>query len=131
MSRICPFIAGVALSLAAVALPCAARTLQLEDYLKWEFVDNPQISPNGKTILYTRSRVHAVEDRVDRELWAMDADGQHNRRLLHAVTEVHWSPDGTRIAYLDNTEGGREIFVRRMDAEDSTRMSAVQFRRAH
>jgi dipeptidyl aminopeptidase/acylaminoacyl peptidase len=112
-------IAGAALSLTLLAQPGFARTLQLEDYLKWEFVGNPQISPDGKTILYTRSRVNAAEDRFDSEWWAMNSDGSDNRRLMQGVSEVRWSPDSARIAYLQNTERGPEIFVRRMHREDS------------
>ena len=116
-------IAGAALSLTLLAPPCFARTLQLEDYLKWEFVRNPQISPDGKTILYTRSRVNAAEDRIDSEWWAMNSDGSDNRRLMHGVSEVRWSPDSTRIAYLDDTERGPEIFVRRMDSGSTTQIT--------
>ncbi len=112
-------IAGLALSLSSLSLPSDARTLRLEDYLDLEKVADPQISPDGKTILYTRSWVNVPEDRYENELWVMDADGGRNRRLLKSAANVRWSPDGTRIAYLDGTERGSEIFVRWMDAQGS------------
>jgi Tol biopolymer transport system component len=117
MSCVCLLMGGAALGLTMLAPPCSARTLQLEDYLQWEFVSNPRISPDGKTILYTRSRVNAAEDRFDSELWSINSDGGDNHRLMRGVSEVHWSPDGTRIAFLDTTARGPEIFVRRMDSE--------------
>jgi dipeptidyl aminopeptidase/acylaminoacyl peptidase len=117
MSRISLWIVAMAWMVPVVPLPCAARPLQLDDYLKLESVDDPQISPDGTTILYMRSSVNAAEDRIDRELWVMDASGRDNRRLLQGVSEVHWSPDGTRIAYLDDTQQGPEIFVRWMNGD--------------
>ncbi len=114
-------IAGLALSsLISLSLPSDARDLRLEDYLDLEKVAAPQISPDGKTILYTRSWVNTAEDRYEDELWVMDADGGRNRRLMKGGSEVSWSPDGTRIAYLDKTDRGNEIFVRWMDAAGNT-----------
>ena len=39
-------------------------TIELVDLLDYESVSNPQISPDGTSILYTRSRVDAVKDRL-------------------------------------------------------------------
>jgi TolB protein len=46
----------------------------------------------------------------------MDADGTHQRRLTHAPTRESvsaWSPDGTRLLYYGNSDGGQddELFV--------------------
>ncbi len=113
-------IAGLALGLAVLSAPCDARNLRLEDYLDLENVSAPKISPDGKTILYSRAWVNVPQDRYENELWAMDADGGHNRRLMKGGGDVQWSPDGTRIAYIDATDRGPEIFVRWMDASGNT-----------
>ncbi len=97
-----------------------ARTLQLEDYLDLENVSSPQISPDGKTIVYTRSRVDVKKDRKAPELWIMNADGTGNRRLQEDGGSVQWSPNGDRIAYVAKTESGSEIFVRWMMPGGST-----------
>ncbi len=109
-------IAGLTMSLTLLPLAGEARDLKLEDYFDLERVGAPQISPNGKTIIFNRSRVDAKKDRFDGELWVMDADGSRQRRLLADGGGAVWSPDGTRIAYLD----GGEVFVRWMDAEGAT-----------
>jgi dipeptidyl aminopeptidase/acylaminoacyl peptidase len=49
----------------------------------------------------------------------MNADGTKNRFLISGGS-VEWSPDGSRIAYLQRGEpSGSQIFVRYMDAEGS------------
>ncbi len=96
-----------------------ARTLKLEDYLDLERVSAPQISPDGRTIIYTRSMVDVTTDSFANELWVMNADGSENRRLMSGGSNVQWSPDGTRIAYIGEAETGNEIFVRWMNAEGS------------
>ena len=92
-------------------------TLQLETYLDWEWVSNPQISPDGTQIVYTRSYVDQIADRRASAIWIMEADGSRSRFLIDG-SSPQWSPDGTRIAYMDDGDpAGTQIFVRWMDDE--------------
>ena len=90
---------------AGAATPSAAQEkrsdtlLTVQHYLDLEQVGNPQISPDGKQIVYARRYVNKIEDRWDTALWIMNADGSHNRMLGKGGNPV-WSPDGTRLAYL-------------------------------
>jgi dipeptidyl aminopeptidase/acylaminoacyl peptidase len=91
--------------------------LTVNHYLDWEQVADPQISPDGSQIVYTRRWVNKIEDRWDSGLWIMNADGSKNRFLIKG-SNARWSPDGTRIAYFaDGEPKGTQIFVRWMDAE--------------
>ena len=94
--------------------------LTVEHYLDFEQVAAPQISPDGRQVVYTRRYVNKLEDRFDASLWIMNVDGSHNRMLGKGASAV-WSPDGTRLAYLAEGEPkGAQIFVRYMDAEGAT-----------
>jgi dipeptidyl aminopeptidase/acylaminoacyl peptidase len=113
---------------ALLALPSVARgqetasdtLLTVNHYLDWEQVADPQISPDGSQIVYTRRWVNKVEDRWDAGLWIMNADGSRNRFLTKG-SNARWSPDGTRIAYFaDGEPKGSQVFVRWMDAEGAT-----------
>ena len=97
------------------------RTLSVADFLDLERVEGPQISPDGKTILFDRGFVDKVNDTWDGAVWQMNADGTKARFLVKGGGAV-WSPDGTRIAYVAAAENpkGAQIFVRYMDAEGST-----------
>ena len=92
-------------------------TLKLQTYLDWESVSNPEISPDGSQIIYTRGRVDKINDRRASEVWIMDADGGRKRRLTEG-SSPKWSPSGDRIAFTDDGEPeGTQIFVRWMDDE--------------
>jgi len=119
------------LLLAVCAVPVlspAARAQQkpsdtlftVEKYLDFEQVGDPQISPDGSQIVYTRRYVNKLEDRWDAALWIMNADGTRNRFLTRG-SSPRWSPDGGRIAFLNDGEpSGTQLFVRWMDAEGAT-----------
>ena len=92
-------------------------TLKLQTYLDWESVSNPEISPDGSQIVYTRGWVDKINDRRASEIWIMDADGGRKRRLTEG-SSPKWSPSGDRIAFTDEGDPeGTQIFVRWMDDE--------------
>ena len=98
----------------------APDLLTVGHYLDMERVGDPQISPDGTQVIFTRSWVNKLDDRFDSELRIMDADGTRQRFLLKG-SSPRWSPDGTRIAYLAPDDQDRpQIHVRWMDAEGAT-----------
>lgn len=95
----------------------SGRLLQLADYLEWEQVSEPRLSPDGARVVYARRVVDQLNDRWESSLWIMNADGTRNRFLVKG-SGAEWSPDGTRIAYIATGEpSGAQVFVRWMDDE--------------
>jgi len=96
------------------------QPITLEVFLDMESVSNPQLSPDGAHIIFTRGGVDAVNDRRYSAIWIMDADGSRKRMLVEGSSPT-WSPDGTRIAFTAQGDPrGSQIFVRWMDAEGAT-----------
>ena len=99
------------------AASSAANTLKLDQYLDWEDVQSPQLSPDGKQVIYGRRWIDKMNDRWQTSLWIMNVDGTKNRFLVDG-SNPRWSPDGSRIAYTAQGEpSGTQVFVRWMDAE--------------
>ena len=113
-----------ALALLVCALPLSAQDAEtlasVEHYLDIERVGNPQISPDGQHVIYTRSYVDKMNDRFQSAIWMVDIDGGKHRFLVDG-SGPQWSPDGTRIAYLaEGDPDGSQLYVRWMDAEGAT-----------
>jgi len=119
-----PFARRTAVAFALISCAAAAAAaqgrptkLQLQDYLDWEDVQSPQLSPDGARIVFTRRWIDKLNDRWESSVWMMKADGSQPRLLVNG-SGAKWSPDGTRIAYVAKGEpSGSQIFVRYMDAE--------------
>lgn len=93
------------------------NTLSLNHYFDYEDVSNPQISPDGKQILYTRTWIDPVNDSRPSDLWIMNADGSKNRYFLEG-SNGRWSPDGTRVAFVKTGKPkGTQIFVKYLGVE--------------
>jgi dipeptidyl aminopeptidase/acylaminoacyl peptidase len=117
-------LGSIVLAFTPVALDAQDRPgadrLTIADYMSWEDVSNPQLSPDGRQILYTKGWIDQMNDRRKSAIWIMDADGSRQRFLVEG-SGAKWSPDGTRIAFTaDGEPGGDQVFVRWMDAEGAT-----------
>lgn len=94
--------------------------LSLAQYFDFEDVSAPQLSRDGRQVIYTRRHIDKLNDRWESELWMVNTDGTRNRFLVKGSGAV-WSRDGTRIAYVAPGEpAGAQIHVRYMDAEGAT-----------
>jgi dipeptidyl aminopeptidase/acylaminoacyl peptidase len=84
------------------------------DVFELEWVEKPEISPNGNQIVYIRRGMDIMTDRRQSRIWLINADGTNHRKLTSLdVNEGNptWSPDGQRIAFTASTKNGTELFV--------------------
>ena len=101
----------------AVSQSAASDRITLESYLDFEDVQDPQLSPDGKQIVFTRRWVDKMADKWESSLWIMNADGSRQRFLVNG-SAAKWSPDGTRIAFFaPGSPTGTQLFVKFMDSE--------------
>lgn len=124
--RVCLAVAGVACFMSPVWAGDDIEVLSVEDILDFESVSDPQLSPDGTKILYTRTWIDQMKDRRQSAIWIMNADGSRNR-FLSKGSSPRWSPDGTRFAFLDEGEPeGSQLFVRWLDAAEATQITRVE-----
>ena len=111
-------VAASALSAAEIGkTPEPIRKISLGMYLDMVNVSDPEISPDGKQIVFTRRWVDKMNDKYESALYIMNSDGGRQRFLVKG-SGARWSPDGTRIAYMAEGEPkGSQIYIRWMDAE--------------
>jgi dipeptidyl aminopeptidase/acylaminoacyl peptidase len=117
----------------ALALPgLAADQTQLLDtaaYLEMESIGSPQISPDGKHILFARSHIDKMNDRSRSSLWIVDVNGEHLRELTYGNWSDFsplWSPDGQRIAFLSDRDGTVQVHVLRLDTRETAQLTHVE-----
>jgi dipeptidyl aminopeptidase/acylaminoacyl peptidase len=109
-----------------------ARRIQLSDFGKVVSVSDPQISPDGKSIVYVLSRMNMEQDRNDRDLVLREIATAARRALTHDRKDVgspRWSPAGDRIAFLAAVGPAKEekaqIFVLSMSGGDALKITDV------
>lgn len=103
------------LALPATGLAQAAKPVfKALDVFDLQWVSDPEVAPDGRSIAYVRMSYDIKTDRPRGVIWLVGADGRHARPLSAAVTSgsPRWSPDGTRLAYLGTgADGSTQLFV--------------------
>lgn len=76
--------------------------------------DDPQISPDGSSVLYTLATPQRGKATPLAQLWICDRDGANQRQLTTAGDMNgggRWSPDGARIAFVSDRVKKAGVFV--------------------
>lgn len=125
--RIASIICALVFALIVSGMAVAQRDrLAVEQFLDWEYVASPQISPDGKLIVYTKHWPDKINDKYEDEIWIMDADGGHNRFLVKG-SQANWAPDGKRLAYVaPGQPSGAQIFVKWIDLPGETQLTRLE-----
>jgi acylaminoacyl-peptidase len=101
--------------------------LQPLDLFDLEYVSDPQISPDGTKVIYTRNFKDIMTDRDYGNLWMANVDGTQNRPLTQGNQRDFspvWSPDGSKVAYRSNGQDERvKLFVLYLDTKESVALT--------
>ncbi len=115
MTRL-PFLITIALLTLANFLQAQQHPpLQPLDIFELEWASDPQISPDGKRVVYLRNGMDIMKDKRVKSLWIINTDGTNHQKLTSAFgneANPRWSPDGTRLAFTASTRNdGSELFL--------------------
>ena len=110
----------VALTVLFATSLAAQSHFESMDVFELEWASNPQISPDGSRVLYERNSMDIMEDESRRELWIVNTDGSDHRRLSNG-SAARWSSDGTKLAYIDDSQ----IHLRWMDTGATAKLTQL------
>ncbi len=106
-----------------------AKLLGTDTYMEMESVGNPDISPDGKSILFTRTWIDKINDRSNSNIWIVDTDGKRTRELTPGNwrdSSPVWSPDGRRVAFISDRDGTSQIHVMWLDTREVAQLTHVE-----
>ncbi len=105
------------------------RKFTSERIFDLEYAASPQISPDGKTVIYTRRSMDKFTDSVRSDLWSLDTRTGTHRPLISgegSSSSVRWSPNGDRLIYLTSVDGRPSLRVRYHDTGKSFALAQLE-----
>ena len=81
----------------------ARRAMTLVDLLEVPRLSEPQLSPDGRQVLYVLAEADWEANRAISHIWRADTDGGNTVQLTRGEegeTSPRWSPDGDLVAFL-------------------------------
>ncbi len=92
------------------------RPMTLDDLFKLNRVADPQISPDGRQVVFQVTEITDVaSNKKHTHLWLADTDGKTPPREItssgKADTHPRWSPDGTKILFESSRSGTGQLYL--------------------
>jgi len=113
----CSFAALLTFTTAAAAqapAPSGPRAFSIGDFYRLRPVLEPDVSPDGRTIVYTVTSRDLEGAKQDVHLWRVGADGAGARALTTGDTtnqQPAFSPDGSAVAFLSTRSGESQVWT--------------------
>ncbi len=82
-------------------------------------LSSPEISPNGKSIIFKTSSANTNKNVV----WLMDRNGENADKISRSVGwDPTWSPDGEYVLFVSDMDGYPQLFRSRVNGKDLHRV---------
>jgi len=106
------------------------KLLTVDTYMEMESIQSPGISPDGADVIFVRSWVDKISDRMRSNLWLASVTDRRIRQFTSGNWRDFspvWSPDGRKIAFLsDRDEGKTQLFVMWWDTREIVQLTHLE-----
>ncbi len=111
-----------------VIAPAGEHPFSVRDLLAFDRIGDPQVSPDGKQVLYTLRKTDLENNRGRKDLWVVGLDGQQPIQLTHDPENEdapRWLPGGRNFLFLAKHEGTMQIWRGSLDGGAPTVLSKL------
>ncbi len=105
----------------------ARRPITIEDLLALKIADDPQLSPDGSRVACTVTVADAAANAYQTHLWIAPVDHGAPWQLTTARskdTTPRWAPDGTRIAFISDRTGEKQVWAIGPDGGEARQLTS-------
>ena len=115
----------VALLLFFFAIPAFTQAMHpftFEDMMKLKRLGEPEVSPNGKWVIFSVVDVDLEANSKTPHIWIVPAIGGQEREIVadQDGDRPRWAPDGKRFAFLSTKGGESQIWIANFDSGAGT-----------
>jgi dipeptidyl aminopeptidase/acylaminoacyl peptidase len=111
-------LTGVLIAIFGVtACAQAKHPFTFEDMMKLKRVGEPEVSPDGKWVIFSVVDVNLDANTKTPHIWIVPAAGGPEREIIadRDADRPRWAPDGKRFAFFSTKEQGSQVWIADFD----------------
>ena len=104
------------------------RTFTGQDLFDLAYATDPQISPDGESIVYVRRQNDIMTDRAGASIWMIDVASGEEMPFAGrngSAFAPRWSPDGSRVAYVSTEGGSPQLWVKWLETREAVKLTGL------
>src|SRR5579862_7622851 len=131
MERLALLLACVCMfGLPAAVMAEGKRPMKVDDLFAFKRVSDPQVSPDGKHVVYVVGSVDLAANKSSSALWLAATDGKTApRQLTNAAgkkdSHPRWSPDGKKILFDSNRSGDSQLWLIDLSGGEAKQLTTI------
>jgi dipeptidyl aminopeptidase/acylaminoacyl peptidase len=115
----------VLLAIIAFTFPAIAQAkhpFTFEDMMKLKRVGEPEVSPDGKWVIFSVVDVDLEANTKTPHIWIVPTAGGQEREIIadQDADRPRWAPDGKAFAFISNKDRGSQVWIARFDSVAGT-----------
>ena len=119
-------VIGTALGGNPATGPGRTHPFSVHDMLAMDRLDDPQVSPDGRWIVFVLRETDLEANKGRTDLWLVRADGTALRRLTshpEGDSNPRWAPDGKSVWFISARSGSAQVWRIRIDGGEAQQIT--------
>jgi dipeptidyl aminopeptidase/acylaminoacyl peptidase len=112
----------------AAALSAARLPFTVEAMMKIHRIGEPQLSPDGKTVVFTVQDIDLPNNTKPKQIWVVPVSGGAPLQITRdgSMNErPRWMPDSKQIVYVSNRSGDSQVWMMDSDGGNSRQVTSL------
>jgi Tol biopolymer transport system component len=110
----------------SASLAAQKQPFDVQALLKIARIEEPQLSPDGKTVAFTVQTVDIAQNTKPKQIYTVSVNGGSPQQITTQGTDnerPEWSPDSKQIAFISDRAGSAQVWIMNADGSNARQIT--------